>query len=210
MVIILILSLFCSFGLSLAAEDFSADFVSKSSDPKDMPGQGKIFMKGTTMRFEAGGAMTITNPEKGVTWILMPQQKMYMEQAYQPMGRTQQWDDNMSNAAKKVGKETISGIKCTKYEHVSDGHKVYYWISKKIAFPVKVQDDNGHMILKNIKTGNQPDSLFQVPSGYQKFAMPGMGKGMPGMMPGGGGAGTPSGMPANIPGMPSGMKIPSN
>ena len=90
----------------------------------------------------------------------------------------------MAKAAKEVGKETVSGIKCTKYEMVTEGRKVHYWISKKIAFPVKVEDANGSMTLKNIKVGDQPDSLFQVPSGYRKFAMPGMGKGMPGM-PGG-------------------------
>jgi hypothetical protein len=180
-----ILSLVFFFGMSWAAEDFSADFISKSSDPRDMPGQGKIYMKGNRMRIESSGAATIANPDQGVLWIIMEKQRMYMEQPLQNAGgRMQEWNSSMENAAKKVGTETVSGLKCTKYELESGGYKVTHWISKKISFPVKTEDSNGYMLLKNIKFGNVPGSLFEIPPGYQKFSMPAMGGGMPGGMPG--------------------------
>jgi hypothetical protein len=180
--VMVILSLLCLFGMSWAAEEFSADFISKSSNPRDMPGQGKIYMKGSRMRIESPGTATISNPDKGVLWIIMEQQRMYMEQPLQNTGgRMQKWNSSMQNAAKKVGTETVSGIKCAKYELESGGYKVTYWISKKISFPVKMKDSNGYMLLKNIKLGDVPGSLFKLPPGYQKLSMPSMGGGMPGM-----------------------------
>jgi hypothetical protein len=185
-----ILSLVFLFGMSWAAEDFSADFISKSSDPRDMPGQGKIYMKGNRMRIESSGAVTISNPDRGIIRIIMEQQRMYMEQPLQKAGgRMQEWNSSMENAAKKVGTETVSGLKCTKYELESGGYKVTYWISEKISFPVKMEDRNGSMLLKNIKLGKVSESLFELPPGYQKFSMPSMGGGMPGMP---GGMGTPT------------------
>lgn len=188
-----------------AASGFSADFISKSSNPQDMPGKGKMFMKEGLMRMEMAQAVTIIRPDKSVMWILMDREKMYMEQPMQVtgQGRMKEWTPNMEKIAVKVGKETVSGYKCTKYELKEEGHTFYYWISKKIAFPVKVQDENGYMLLKNIETGNVSDRLFELPTGYQKFAMPG---GMPGM-PGGTSGGMPQGMPQmpQMPQMPEGM-----
>ena len=179
-----------------AASGFSADFISKSSNPQDMPGKGKMFMKDGLMRMEMAQAVTIIRPDKGVMWILMDRQKMYMEQPMQGagQGRMKEWTPNMERIAEKVGKETVSGYTCTKWELKEEGHTFYYWISKKISFPVKVQDENGYMLLKNIKTGDVSDRLFELPGGYQKFAMPG---GMPG--------GMPQGMPEGMPQMPQGM-----
>lgn len=184
-----------------AADDFSADFISKSSDPSDMPGKGKMYMKDGQMRMEMEGAVTIFRPEKGVMWILMEEQKMYMEQPLQGQGRMQSWNAGLANACNKVGKETVSGLVCTKYELKDQSPKVYYWISEKIDFPVKIQDDNGYMLLKNIKLGNVSGNLFELPAGYQKFAIPG---GMPGM-PGGMSGGMPQGMPGGMPQMPQGI-----
>jgi hypothetical protein len=50
---------------------------------------------------------------------------------------------------------------------------MYQWISKGIAMPVKMAAvDNSWIVeYKNIKTGKQPDSLFEIPAGYQSFAM---------------------------------------
>ncbi len=193
---------FILFAGTAAASGFSADFISKSSDPADMPGTGKMFMKDGLMRMEVAQAVTIVRPDKGIMWILMDRQKMYMEQQMQStgQGRIQEWTPNMEKIADKVGKETVSGYSCTKYELKEEGPKIYYWISKKISFPVKVQDDNGYMLLNNIKTGDVPDHLFELPQGYKKFAMPG---GMPGMS--GGMPQMPQGMPSGMPQMPQGM-----
>lgn len=187
-------------GTALAG-DFSADFISNSSDPSDMPGKGKLYMKNGMMRMEMAGAVTIIRPDRGVMWILMEQEKMFMEHgAPAQSGRMQEWTPALADAAKKVGKETVSGFSCTKYELQQEGSKVLYWISDKISFPVKMQDPNGYMLLENIRLGGLSNGLFEVPAGYRKMEMPSM----PGMPPGG----MPQGMPSmpNMPNMPGGMQ----
>jgi hypothetical protein len=49
---------------------------------------------------------------------------------------------------------------------------MYQWISSDIEMPVKTAAINGKwsMELKNIKTGSQPDHLFDMPKGYKKFS----------------------------------------
>jgi hypothetical protein len=51
-----------------------------------------------------------------------------------------------------------------------------------IKFPVKMAavDGSWTMEYKNINMGTQPDSLFELPSGYKKMTMPSM-PGMPKM-----------------------------
>jgi hypothetical protein len=181
-----------SVGISSAA-DFSADFVATS--PGEKEGRGKIYMQGNKMRMEPetadGKAVTISRPDKKVVWILMEEEKMYMEQAYREDPRTQGWTPAREAQSKFVGNETVSGLPCKKYK--AAGREQVYWISEQIAFPVKMQDPDGTMLLKNIKIGKLPGSLFEIPSGYEKLAMPGMGPGMPGM-------------PAGMPRMPGGKE----
>jgi hypothetical protein len=152
--------------------------------------QGKIFMQGNKMRMEAGGAgdekaITITRPDKKVVWILMPEEKMYMEQAYQEDPQMKEWTPAQEAQSKLVGNETVSGMPCKKYQ--VQGKQIFYWISEKIDYPVKTQDPESTMLLKNIKLGNVPGGLFEVPQGFEKFSMPNMG-----------------GMPQGFPGMPKG------
>jgi len=145
-----------------------------------MPGKGKIYMKGRLMRMEYPQAVTITRADKGVVWILMTEQNMYMEQAYQPHPGMENWTPEMEKKAKKVGTESVSGLTCTKYEMQGYEGTVHYWVSKKIDFPVKMEDVNSSMHLENIKIGKVSGDLFEIPSGYQKFSMTSGGTGMPG------------------------------
>jgi len=175
----IVLGLFCFIGITWA-DDFSADLIATSKGPSQMPGKGKVYMKGQLMRMEYPQAITIARPDKGVVWILMTGQNMYMEQPYQPPTGMKEWSPEMEKKATKVGAESVSGLTCTKYEMRGDEGKVYYWVSKKIDFPVKMQDTNSSMLLENIKIGKVSGDLFEIPSRYQKFSMPSGGTGMPG------------------------------
>ncbi len=52
------------------------------------------------------------------------------------------------------------------------------WFSEKLGFAVKTQTKdskgkiNSTIEYQNIKQGVQPDSLFEIPSGYQKLGIP--------------------------------------
>jgi hypothetical protein len=175
------LVLFCFIGIAWA-DDFSADLIAASKTQSQMPGKGKIYMKGQLMRMEYPQAVTIARPDKGVMWILMTGQNMFMEQPYQPPPGMKKWSPEMERTATKVGTESVSGLVCTRYEMRGHESTVYYWVSKKIDFPVRMEDKNSSMLLENIKIGTVSGDLFEIPSGYQKLSMPSGVTGMPGGM----------------------------
>jgi hypothetical protein len=173
------------------ADDFSADMIISTRGEKDV--KGKIYMQGNRMRMELDDvgdekAVTISRPDKKVVWILMPEEKMYMEQPFQEDPKMKEWTPSMEEQSKFIGNETVSGMDCKKYQ--VKGKETYYWISEKLNFPVKTQDPDSTMVLKDIRIGNVPGGLFEVPKGYEKFSIPGMGM--------------PGGMPQGFPGMPKG------
>jgi hypothetical protein len=59
------------------------------------------------------------------------------------------------------------------------------WYSPKLNYPIKLQmkghGKEGDLVMeyKNIKTDDIPDSMFEIPKGYEKFSIPGMPAGMP-------------------------------
>jgi hypothetical protein len=94
---------------------------------------------------------------------------------------------------KELGKEVIDGHPCIKYEitfqHGGQSNVIHQWIAQDLKLPVKTAavDGSWSVEYKNINKGPQPDSLFEVPSDFQKSAMPGFGPG--GMGQGMGGQG---------------------
>jgi len=169
-----IISVCCA--LNACAADFSADIVNTAGGRTT---QGKIYMAGNKIRMETAEGVTITRMDKKVVWILMPGERMYMEQAFD-QSKAPQTSESVTGEVerKKVGQETIEGKKADKYEivYMADNKKetMYQWVLPEIKMPVKmvVPGKNGwSMEYKNLKMGKQPDSLFEVPAGYEKFAM---------------------------------------
>ena len=165
-------------GSTFAAE-FSADMVMTSGGTTTT---SKIFTKGEKSRMEPQGQPTysIVRNDKKVMWMVMTDQKTYMEMTADPK-QAPQGDKVTGEVSRKlIGKETIDGHSTEKYEVTfKDGNKtekMYLWIATDIKFPVKMAAVDGSytMEYKNIKMGAQADSLFEVPSGYKKMAMPAM------------------------------------
>jgi outer membrane lipoprotein-sorting protein len=171
-------------GLAIAAE-FSADLIQKMGDEVK---KGKIFVKDNKMRMEFEEGITIMDLATGKTITIQPEEKMYIEMpGMGPMATVDESDKELSKIATKkhVGTEKISGYKCDKYlitYHDKAMGKMTQWYSKKLKYPIKIvyHGPEGEMLTeyKNIKEGRVSDSLFKVPAGYQKMAIPGLG--MPG------------------------------
>lgn len=183
----------------LQAAEFSADMETRSRG--QIVVKGKIFIKDSLSRHEMnqGGrkVILINHPDKGVTWTLMPQEKSYLEMPIDQEDIDEMpdnWNQELIKGGRALGSETINGIKCNKYELVDEGEKITYWIAKKEGIPVRVVTSDSEVNYRNIRTGQQPDHLFQIPADYRKFAMPQI-PGMPGMF--------------NIQAMPEGQNIPS-
>jgi hypothetical protein len=91
-----------------------------------------------------------------------------------------QLPQNKGGSCHKAGTETVNGRSCVKYEGTNaNGETGTVWLDPKLRFPVKWQGKNSETWeLRNIEEGSQPASLFEIPAGYTKFDMGGMG-GMP-------------------------------
>jgi len=164
-------------------KDYSADSVVKMGGRTL---QGKIYFAGDKWRTEymAYGkkAVSIVRTDKNVVWNLMPGQKTYMEVKLEPQqvrGMTEKMPGEIER--KKVGKENVSGIMCDKYKvtfkisEKSQPSSFYQWLSSdKIPVKSSAVDGSWYTLLKNIKKGKQPASLFELPAGYKKFEMPKM------------------------------------
>jgi len=169
------------------AADITADMIHKSSMGSF---SGKMFLKGNNLRQEMNIAgekqITIFRKDKGVVWILMPKQTMYMEMSADSQKNMAPVDpDELGKMGKKtfLGKEKVNGYMCSKYHYTFNDPSMgdaIYWISEKLNFPVKMEMDgpSGPMVMeyRNIQEKSVSDALFNIPSGYQKMSMP--------MMPG--------------------------
>lgn len=168
--------------------------------------KGKIYVKGDKTRIDmsmparpgsgttksAGTQQVIHRGDKKVVWHVMPQSKTYTEMpaANATRGRMnmeQELKELEKSATKKaLGTQTVSGYSCKKtlytYKDKQRG-SVTVWYSDKLKFPLKMEtkSDRGTWTqeLSNIKT-TVSDSVFEVPKGYKKVAVPKMGMRRPG------------------------------
>lgn len=166
---------------------FSADL--KMGHREGDAATGKMYWGGSSMRMDinAGGrdASIIHNTSKNANYMVMPEQKMYMELgANSPMlGRSsdlKSYDPNNPCAGeegytcKKLGAETVNGRACDKWELTGAHGNQTFWIDQKLHFPIRGVSADGHTFdLTNVKEGAQPASLFEVPPGYTKLDMSG-------------------------------------
>jgi outer membrane lipoprotein-sorting protein len=188
---ILLLLAVCSVCAQPSVPQFSADM--RINNPKlGHEAQGKLYFGGNRFRMDmtAQGheSVVITDMASKVTYLLMPQQQMYMEMRPE-MVRTRTPDFKLydpedpcanvpdTNCA-KVGTETVNGRTCDKWQFTSTkgvGETRTVWIDQKTRIPVKTVNADGTVFeLTNIKEGPQPASLFGIPAGYQKMDLGGM------------------------------------
>jgi len=173
---------------------FSATMVTTA---KNQVTQMKYYVVPGAMRMEIeqnGKQMiTIMRTDCGLMWMVMPQQKMYMEMAFG--GATKSTGgaaggSNVMNAVhmpnvkfdrRKIGTEQVGQYFCDKYRYtIIEQNNTYtgtMWTARQLnGFPVKWFDDKtGSTIeFRNINLGPQNPSLFEPPAGYRKMVMPGM------------------------------------
>lgn len=171
----LLMGIFILFSATIVlAEDFSADMINTT---KGKVLKGKIFISKDKTRMETSEGVTITRMDMKLVWILMPKDKMYMEQPFDPR-KAMATSEKLSGEIERklIGRETIDGRMTDKYQIVynQNGKRetIFQWIAAGLMVPVKTAavDNSWTMEYKNIKLGRQPASLFEVPADYQKFS----------------------------------------
>jgi len=143
----------------------------------------------TRNEMEMGGtrSIMIIRKDKKVVWTLMPDQNMYMETSLNAQSGQEEDLTDMDVEQSVVGEEVVNGVKATKYKMIAkrkDGTKLggFTWVTKD-GIMVKadmISKDGKHktrikMELKDLKIGKQSQSLFELPAGYNKLSMGGMG-----------------------------------
>ena len=174
----------CLSGSSIAAE-FTADMLLKQAGETIT---GKVYVKGDKTRQEylqrGEKLVMIRRLDKGIVWVLMPKEKIYMEKSSREGAASDpQLDQTIKDKVVKkyLGKEEVNGYTCEKYQYIyhdtSQG-TLTQWFSKKLNYPIKSEykSPSGYMLTeyKNIKEGKVADALFEVPGDYAKMSMPGM------------------------------------
>jgi hypothetical protein len=164
------------------AEDFSANMISTT---KEGTYQGKVFVTKDKMRIEMMGSITISRADRRVVWMLMPEDKTYMEMSLKPQDIVMTGDKTPDEISRRlVGRETIDQKMTDKYEieYAVKGNNssVFVWLIKNLNLPVKSSATDGSWSVeyKNIVVAKQPASLFEIPAGYKKFSaeLPGLGE----------------------------------
>lgn len=157
-------------------QEFSADVVTTSVGAPTM--SGKMYVSKDKSRMEIQQGVVIARMDKKVAWILMPEQKKYMEQPIDPrnaVGTNEKMPGEIERTL--VGKETIGGKLTDKYRIVypvmGKNETVFQWIEPTSKIPLKTaaEDNSWSTEFKNLQVGAQAESLFEVPAGYEKFSM---------------------------------------
>jgi hypothetical protein len=147
----------------------------------------KVYASSSAFRVETEQSgkksISIMRLDKKVMWILMPEQKMYMEMANLGAS-TAEMAQNMQGAKierQALGTEQVGTFHCdksrVKVTYEGREYTTLEWAAKELnGFVVKRQDEKGSWSteFQNIKLGPQDPSLFEVPGGYRKFSLGGM------------------------------------
>ncbi len=145
--------------------------------------QSKIYHARDKQRMEmsAGGSsqVFITRIDKKVSWVLMPERKMYTELSLgQARKNTPNDLQECAMETTKAGTETVNGYATTRFDMKStcpDGSRYSgtIWSTKDnitVKMDATTQGTSGKgsrvvVELKNLKIGKQDSALFEVPQG---------------------------------------------
>lgn len=175
---ITIVAITMMFIAAASAVDFSAEMEMCSAEGRFC---GKMNVSGDKTRMEIPGGVAITRMDKNIVWMLIPEQRMYMEQPVDrrmSVSAREKVDGELER--KELGIETINGRVAKKYlvTYDSGGRResVYQWIDQSAGMPVKTAavDGSWSSEFRNIDTRPQDPALFEIPTGYQKMSMGGI------------------------------------
>lgn len=187
-ILVLALSLAIATLAQLPAKQFAADMKFTS---KDMSATGRLYYGSGKVRMEMNAlgrqSIMITDPERKVTYILLPDQHMYMEisadtaaqaaprnvpvpdwHMYDPANPCASTPDT---TCKPIGTGMTDSRLCDKWVFTHKGGNTQtVWIDQKTKIPLRIEGSDGSAVeLTNLKQEPQSDGLFELPAGYTKL-----------------------------------------
>jgi Domain of unknown function (DUF4412) len=184
--------LWCVFGIGFGVraqttlKPFSADQVLKVAGRTTT---GKVYATQNAMRMEnlVDGRQTISivRSDRKVVWSLLPDRKAYIELSLQSLSDAatlQQLPGAQKLEHANLGSEQVGTHLCDKsrVQSTSNGKTSVFdeWAARDLGgFVVKRADENGKWSIEyqNVQFRDQDQSLFEIPAGYQKLDITGMG-----------------------------------
>jgi hypothetical protein len=140
------------------------------------------------MNAQGHDMVMIIRMDKGESWTLIPEAKIYMQTSAANVNQSTGGDFKVLEQT-AMGKEQVNGFASTKFKGTfvdPQGHKVsgYFWLTEKHGIPIKTDiirqtatgKERTYTELTGLELGSQSPSLFEVPDSYR--AMPGSMGGM--------------------------------
>ncbi|KPK97526.1 MAG: hypothetical protein AMJ95_08645 [Omnitrophica WOR_2 bacterium SM23_72] len=157
--------------LAADIQSFSSEMVSRTGGHTD---KAKIYFSGNKMRTEVAGNIMIMRLDKNVMWMVMPSNNIYIEMPLD-MKKVPKISKKIEEEFERVplGREVVDGIQTDKFKIISREGIIYQWLTDS-GFPLKTEAADGSWSVqyKNISFGPQPDTLFELPAGYEKASIP--------------------------------------
>jgi hypothetical protein len=160
--------------------EYSAETMTRTEGRLSL---GKVYhapyMERKEERIAGRPQVVITRMDLGVVWILMPNEKTYVELPVRDaMGRSSD-PAGLEYKYTTVGPEFVDGTLTTKSAMEATGpdgtmYEGYIWVTREGILVKMVSGVRGglggefYTELKRLKTGPQPRSLFNVPDGYRR------------------------------------------
>lgn len=165
---------------------FSADHVVKVGATTTT---GKVYATQNAMRMESQldgrQVISIVRVDQKVLWSLLPDRKAYIELSLQSLtdaATLSQLPGAPPLQHTNIGSEQVGAHLCDKsrVQSTSNGKTSAFveWAARDLGgFVVKRADENGKWSIEyqNVQFGAQDASLFEIPAGYQKLDITGMG-----------------------------------
>jgi hypothetical protein len=183
-------AIFCALLLSGRGAGAQAIFKPFAADQVHTMGKktttGKVYAIENALRIESEDkgkkSTSIMRFDRKVMWVLMPEQRMYLEMPWQGLAEVASTMQGAKTQRDSLGSEQVGAYHCDKsrVQTTYEG-KTYIsieWAAKELeGFVVKRADEKGQWSTEyeNVKLGPQDPSLFEVPAGYQRMSMGGLG-----------------------------------
>lgn len=163
----------------------------------------------TEMKAEGNEVVMIElGDEAGTTYTIVPKQKKAMKMSRTSMPAVEADDvaeETGEPADVKIeylGEEKLEGATARKYRFSADEGALLAWFDAGSSAPLRMETtaegEKAVVEWKNLKAGDQPDKLFEVPKGYEIIDMDEMMAKMNAMGVGQGAAGAMGGMTKNM------------
>ena len=179
--VLLLLSTLCAVFPAARVTDYSTDMVILEGG--QVVQSMKLYVSGQRSRTEGlmGREMiNIVRRDRGVSYILYPDQRVYTEQALsaaQPGRPDLSTLDLESLRRVNLGRENVLGYACTKMRvtmgSMPNGQPIVatVWVADNLGLPIRLEAMGMVQENRNLAIGPQRGALFEIPAGYTRTTM---------------------------------------